>query len=78
MSPDGNHFHVLPGSQVLIHPRATEPVQSRIYFNSPDSADKVLLQYFITKPNSQSFFIDGLPVKTRNEQTAFAVIPHLD
>jgi hypothetical protein len=73
MGPDANHFHVLPGSLTLIHPRATEPVQSRIYYNSPDVADKVLLQYFITKPNSQSFFIDGLPVKTRNEKAAFAV-----
>ena len=74
MTPDTNNFHVLPGSHTLIHPRATEPVQSRIFFNSPNVADKVLMQYFVTKPNSQSFFIDGKAVKTRNELNAYAVI----
>ena len=42
--PDSNHFTVLPGTTVLVTPRAAEPVQSRITFSSPNPAEKVLFQ----------------------------------
>ena len=42
MFQDSNQFTILPGTTVLITPHASEPVQSRITFSSPNPAEKVL------------------------------------
>ena len=72
MSPDSNEFHVLPGSTTLIRMLNTEPVQSRITFSSPDPKEKVLFQLFLTRPNSQKLFIDGVADTTRNDLPLYA------
>lgn len=48
--------------------KATEPVQGRFLFSSHKKEDKFLISYFVTRPNSQAFFIDGQAYPTLNDR----------
>jgi hypothetical protein len=61
------HFLLLAGSTTMLQMRSTEGVHNRIFFNSADPNEKVLIQMFLTRPNSQSVFVNGVQVQSKTE-----------
>jgi hypothetical protein len=61
------HFLLLAGSTTMLQMRSTEGVHNRIFFNSADPNDKVLIQLILTRPNSQSVFVNGVKVQSKSE-----------
>jgi hypothetical protein len=56
------NFIVRPGTATRIQMRSTEPVQTRLFLNSPNPSEKVIVHLFLTRPNSQAVFVDGVRV----------------
>ncbi len=64
---DTIQFLLLASSTTMLQLRSTEGVQNRIFFNSADQNEKVLIQMFLTRPNSHSVFVNGVQVQSKTE-----------
>jgi hypothetical protein len=60
-------FLLLAGSTTRLQMRSTEGVQNRIFFNSADPNEKLLIHLFLTRPNSHSVFVNGVEVKSKTD-----------
>jgi hypothetical protein len=64
---DTIQFLLLAGSTTMLQMRSTEGVQSRIFFNSADPNEKLLIQMSLTRLNSHSVFVNGVQVQSKTE-----------
>ena len=57
---------------LLTHPSVYSPHTLPFFHHTLSSS---FLQVFLTKPNSQKFFIDGKAITTRNDLPLYAGVP---
>jgi hypothetical protein len=62
------HFLALVNTVTGLYIPATEPGQTRIHLISPNASEKLLIQYFLQRPNSLDIFLDSIQVETRNAE----------
>jgi hypothetical protein len=62
------HFLALVNTVTGLYIPATEPGQTRFHMLSPNASEKLLLQYFLQRPNSLDVFLDSVEVETRNAE----------
>lgn len=62
------HFLALVNTVTGLYIPATEPGQTRLHMLSPNASEKLLIQYFLQRPNSLDIFLDSVEVETRNAE----------